>query len=201
MRGYGALDLSRCRLWRIARPPYKKAFPGEIACGERDDWLVPGTNKTDLEALCGGRVSSTGSGVGQSAGASGCNLRGKDLERYEPLKNRRRRHHNRGSGWLCPGAPVFPIRKQSVSGSKTFSSRGRNNMRNPVLTELFKTEERIRILRYVAGQSQVTTTAVAGRPGPQNLLSHATCACLSKAVSVRNTAGHTPGLRTPEVWQ
>jgi hypothetical protein len=61
-------------LWRIARPPYKKAFPGEIACGERDDWLVPGINKTDLEALCGGRVSSTGSGVGQSAGASGCNL-------------------------------------------------------------------------------------------------------------------------------
>lgn len=35
-------------------------------------------------------------------------------------------------------------------------------MGKPVLTELFKTEERIRILRYVAGQRQVTTTAVAG---------------------------------------
>jgi len=36
---------------------------------------------------------------------------------------------------------------------------------------------------------------------PQNLLSHATCAFLSKAVFVRNMAGHTPGMRTPEVWQ
>ena len=38
-------------------------------------------------------------------------------------------------------------------------------MGKPVLTELFKTEERIRILRYVAGQRQVTTTAVAGASG------------------------------------
>jgi DNA-binding IclR family transcriptional regulator len=38
-------------------------------------------------------------------------------------------------------------------------------MEKPVLTELFKTEERIRILRHVAGRSPVTATAVAGATG------------------------------------
>lgn len=38
-------------------------------------------------------------------------------------------------------------------------------MRKPALTELFKTEERIRILRYVARRSPVTTTAVVGATG------------------------------------
>lgn len=49
----------------------------------RGVWLVPGRYTTDIEAICGGShqgVSSTECGVGQSVGASGCNLPGEFVD-------------------------------------------------------------------------------------------------------------------------
>ena len=50
-------------------------------------------------------------------------------------------------------------------------------MREAGLSELFKTEERIRILRYVAGQRTVTATAVVEATGTSKALVSRSCTC------------------------
>jgi len=72
-------------------------------------------------------------------------------------------------------------------------------MGKPVLTELFKTEERIRILRYVAGQRQVTTTAVTGATGTSKPLVSRYLRLVAQCNFCTQHAGYTPRTRTSEV--
>ena len=75
-----------------------------------------------------------------------------------------RRHHT-------PGCREKPLgRPEDVPGSETFCLRMRNNMRETGLNELFKTEKRIRILRYVAGPRTAAARTVAGAAGTSNAL-------------------------------